>query len=66
MINLTGPSKPKEEKSSQMYIKTPSVASIADLIKISNRTAAAIVNAALQDFGIINEEDKISVIECEN
>ena len=46
-----------------MCIKIPSVASIADYIRISNRTAAAIASAALHDFGIITEEDKTSVID---
>lgn len=62
-INLPGPSKLKEDKSSQMRIKLPSVASIADRIGISDRAAAAIASAALQDLGVITEEDKTNAID---
>ena len=47
IINLSGSSKLKEKKSSQMCIKIPSVTSIADGIGISDRAFAAIVSAAL-------------------
>ena len=46
-----------------MCIKMPSVTSIADCIGISDRAAAVIVSAALQDFGIITEEDKTNLID---
>ena len=62
MINLPESSKLKEEKSSQICIKIPSVTSIADRVRISDRTATAIVSATLQDYGIITEEDKTNVI----
>jgi hypothetical protein len=62
-INLPGPSKLKEEKSTQMRIKLASVASIADRIGISDRAAAAIASAALQDLGVITEDDKTNVID---
>ena len=45
-----------------MHIKISFVASIADYIGISDRVATAIASVALQDFGIIIEEDKINVI----
>ena len=56
MINIPGPSKLKDEKSSQMPIKIPSVTSIAGHIGISDRVVKAIANAALQDFGIITKD----------
>ena len=63
MTNLPGFSKLKEEKRSKMRIKISSVASIADRIGISDRAAADIDNAALQNFGVITEENETSVIE---
>ena len=41
----------------------PSVTSIADRIGISDRAAAVIASAALQDFGIITEEDKTNLTD---
>lgn len=62
-INLPGPSKLNEKKSTQMRIKLPSVASIADRVGISDKAAAAIASAALQDLGVITEEDKTNIID---
>ena len=45
-----------------MCTKTPWVISFADRIRILDRTAAAIANAALHDFGTITEEDKTNPI----
>ena len=46
-----------------MCIKMPPITSIADCIGMSNRSAAVIVSAALQDFGIITEEDKTNLMD---
>ena len=61
MLHLPGPIKLKEEKNSQTCIKISSVASIADHIGISDTAVAAKASAALQDFGIITEEDKTNI-----
>ncbi|XP_055928127.1 gonadotropin-releasing hormone receptor-like [Argiope bruennichi] len=49
-IKLPDSSKLNEDKGTQMCIKLPSVASIADRIRKSDRAAAAIACAALQDL----------------
>ncbi|KAF8782613.1 hypothetical protein HNY73_012877 [Argiope bruennichi] len=51
------------QKSIQMRIKLPSVVFISDRIGISDRAAAAIASAALQDLDVITEEDKTYVID---
>lgn len=45
-----------------MRIKSPSVASIAVRIGISDRAAAAIASATLQDLRVITKDDKTNVI----
>ncbi|CAH0560629.1 unnamed protein product [Brassicogethes aeneus] len=47
-----------------MRIKLPSVAAICDHTGISDRAAAAIASAALQDLGIITGEDKTNASEA--
>ena len=60
--NATRLFKLKEKKSTQMQIKLPSNAFIADYIGISNRVVAT-SSAALQGLGVITEEDKTIVLE---
>lgn len=61
---LTSLSKPPEKPStSQMRVKLPSLASICDRTGVSDRAAASIASAVLQDVGVISPSDKDMVID---
>ena len=50
-------------KDTQMRVKLPSLAIACDRHGVSDRAAAGIVSAVLQDIGIIHSEDKTKVID---
>lgn len=55
--------KNSKPSTSQMRIKLPSVASICDRTGVSDRAAATIASAVLQDVGIISTSDMSKVID---
>ena len=60
------PEKPVPEedaKFNQMRVKLPSVASACDRLGLSDRAAASIASAVLQDIGIVHEGDVSQVID---
>ena len=60
------PKKPKpkqEDEGSQMKVKLPAVALASDRFGISDRAAAIITSAVLQDFGIVHEGDVTQLID---
>lgn len=65
--DFSDPSQPmrtsKPKTANQMRVKLPSLASACDRTGVSDRAAATVASAVLQDLGIISDADKTNVID---
>ena len=65
-VGKNTPKKPKpkqEDEGSQTRVKLPAVALACDRFGLSDRAAAIITSAVLQDIGIVHEGDVTHVID---